>query len=69
MKARLRIRAGEYRGEQGFHITGTDGRGRSGIAVFTLTRESADHIKRRLACGYQINRDDFTYTGQRVEWP
>lgn len=59
----LQIRESTYRGEDGFLICGRDAYGRR-AKVFTTTRASAEHIRRKLKAGEEIGVEDFGREGE-----
>jgi hypothetical protein len=56
--ARLQIRPSVYRDREGFSITGRDGVGHR-ISIFTETRSSAEHIRRKVRAGEETTLSDF----------
>ena len=58
LQNRYTIRPAWYRGQAGFTIRGK-GPGLFGTKVFTLSRSSAEHIKRKLLAGKSIEVPDF----------
>jgi hypothetical protein len=64
MSRRVTIRESSYRGRQGFLILGRDASGQwPGCKMFTDTRSSADHIKRKLLAGERVETEDFQPRG------
>ena len=57
LQHRYTIRPAWYRGQAGFAIRG--GGGLFGAHVFTHSRSSAEHIKRKLLAGKSIEVPDF----------
>lgn len=55
---RLQIRQKNYRGTNGYTVTGTTGVGHR-VSIFTYTKTSALQIKAKLAAGLDITSADF----------
>ena len=57
----IQVRKGNYRGEDGFIISGhrTGQQGGWSVKIFTRTRESAEIIRKRVNAGEEIQKEDW----------
>lgn len=57
----IQVRAYTYRGRAGWRISGRPPGDNRAVSIFTVTRESADHIARKVRAGESIDLADFGY--------